>query len=85
MPDPSLMMSNEAIIHLKEYEDFMCAVRLYQEDLDGLNSLIHWLDGYSSGSDKAVPGHYELSVVYRKLRAAHNAKHVPQRSPSKLL
>ncbi len=75
MNDASLMMTNEPVIHLKPDEDFLCDVATSQEDLDAINALIHWLDGYSAGSDKAVPGHYELTMLYKSLRANHIAKH----------
>jgi len=82
MNDASLMMSNEPVIHLKPGEKFLCDVSTTQEDLDGLNSLIHWLDGYTANSGTAVPGHYELSMLYRSLRMAHNAKHAKPVKPS---
>jgi hypothetical protein len=72
---PNLMMTNEPVIHLKDGEEFLCDVRTTQDDLDALNALINWLDGYSAGSSDGVPGHYELTVFYRTLRANHNAKH----------
>ncbi len=69
------MMTNQPVIHLKEGEEFLYDVKTDQSELDAINALIHWLDGFSSGSDKAVPGHYELTMVYSRLRASHNAKH----------
>lgn len=77
------MMTNEPVIHLKDGEKFLCDVKTDQDELDAINALIHWLDGFSSGTSKAVPGHYELSMVYKRLRASHIAKHANKRKSSR--
>ena len=42
---------------------------LWKQYADGLNALIHWLDGYEAArpGSKAVPGHFELVMHYREL------------------
>jgi hypothetical protein len=71
--DPSLMLTNYPIIHFHGGRKFMFDVVIDQDELDAINALMHWLDGFSAGSSRAVPGHYELSMVYSRLRASYNA------------
>ena len=70
MDNPSLMMFHEPMIHLTT-SPLKCIVSTSQDDLDGIYALVTWLDGYvSNGSADAVPGQYELLMLYRRLRAA---------------
>jgi hypothetical protein len=45
-------------------------VWLTQSHLDGLQTLMAWCDGVKSGGGGNVPGHFELVMHYRLLRAA---------------
>jgi len=70
------MHSHEPFIHCDPCPDpytenhLKCTVSIPQGDLDAIVSLINWLDGYSEGSSKAIPGHFELQMLYRGLRSA---------------
>ena len=41
---------------------------LGSNEVDALNALIHWLQGYVAAGKGFPPGYYELITVYRKLR-----------------
>lgn len=36
-----------------------------QSDMDGLNRLIHWLEGFSAAKGGTIPGAHELTMHYR--------------------
>lgn len=78
----SLMLFHEPMIHLRE-KRLRCNVTVSQDDLDGVYALITWLDGYVANGSTAVPGHYELLMLYRSLRNADNAQQKSGRPQSK--
>ena len=73
--DASLMLMHEPLIHLAA-EKLECKLVVSQEELDGIYALLTWLDGYTSAGSEGVPGHYELLMVYRRLR--HSAAQQPK-------
>lgn len=77
------MSAFESIIHLVDKRPEDQRLMTYQEsvtisptqnDLDGLNALIHWCDGYEKAGKGRVPGHFELVMLYRSLAASIRSK-----------
>ena len=71
----SLMLSHEPLIHLPKNKSLKCNICISQDELDGIYALSAWLDGYIANGGNAIPGQYELLMVYRRLRASQNAQH----------
>ena len=69
----SLMLFHEPVIHLEDV-NLRCDVTVSQDELDGVYSLISWLDGYAANGGQGIPGHYELLMLYRRLRGAYNSQ-----------
>ena len=64
------MSSHEPNLHLKE-EVVTCKISIRQNDLDGLNALIHYLSGIEKHAGVGrIPGTFELIIHYRMLIAA---------------
>ena len=54
----------EADIHLEK-------LWVTQSTLDGLNALVHWLQGFEAGGNHGrVPGHFDLVMHLRSMRSA---------------
>lgn len=62
---------SESAIRLK-HTDFggRYVIHLSQANLDGMRSLLDWLDGYVSAKGGTVPGSFELTMHYRELSRA---------------
>ena len=69
----SIMLSHEPLIHLKRSQ-LKCNVCVSQDELDGIYALTAWLTGYVANGGAGIPGQYELLMLYRRLRASHNAQ-----------
>lgn len=41
--------------------------RVTQTDMDGLNRLIHWLEGFTAAKSGTIPGYHELVMFYRSI------------------
>jgi len=64
------MNSHEPNLHLKE-EFVTIEISVRQGDLDGLNALIHYLEGIEKHAGVGrIPGLFELVIHYRGLLAA---------------
>lgn len=77
------MSAHESPIHLVDNRPADQRLMTYQEsitispsqnELDGLNALIHWCDGFEKSGKGRVPGHFELVMLYRSLAAAIRSK-----------
>lgn len=78
------MADHESIIHLSDYKkapegEPKCqpvyqktvTISVTQDEVDGINALIHWLSGYTEGHGGGrIPGHFNLVMLYRSMRAA---------------
>lgn len=84
------MSSFEPTIHCPPSEDphhepsvVLDKVWIPQSHLDGLNALLHFLDGMERGGQGRVPGKFELVMHLRGLRAQYNAQCRDTRSHGK--
>ncbi len=62
-------MINDPPIHLPT-RVVKAEVELFQDHLDGLCALMHFCEGVSRNGNGQVPGHFELVMHYRALKAA---------------
>lgn len=42
---------------------------LTQSEMDGLNTLLNWCEGFMAGKGGTVPGFHEVVMFYRQLRS----------------
>lgn len=58
-------------------EPTIVPVGLWQSEMDGLNALIHWLQGFEAAGHGRIPGHHDLVMHYRALRDAVHSIPIP--------
>ena len=56
----------------------MVTIPVWQPTINGLYSLLNWLDGFESAGRGNVPGHFELVMHFRSLRASLLAQRKPK-------
>ena len=56
-----------------------CPVWITQSNLDGLQALIKWLEGFESAGKGRVPGSFELISFYRTLCSSIQAHYKPEK------
>lgn len=72
---------NDRPIHLPE-RSVTCPVWITQENLDGLQALIKFLEGYEAAGKGTVSGSFELTMFYRQLRDAISEHYTKIRAES---
>ena len=61
------MTYNDSPVHIG-VDSLTCEIEISQAHLDGLSSLIQFLQGFHRSGGCQVPGHFELMMHYRELR-----------------
>ncbi|MFA6904281.1 MAG: hypothetical protein WC236_14500 [Gallionellaceae bacterium] len=64
-------MTNDLPIHLGAASKNV-EITLFQSNLDGINALIHFCEGFSASGKGVIPGSIELIMHYRELRSKTN-------------
>lgn len=75
------MADHENVIHglSSGSEPTMVTVGIWQAQMDSLNALIHWLNGFEAAHGTRVPGHFDLLMHYRTVAAAVRQVHLAER------
>jgi len=70
------MTNHEPMIHLpkEKNEEINFQMWTNQKTVDGLNALIHWLQGHEKKGEGHIPGYFDLVMHYKSMGLAIAAK-----------